>query len=97
MRFDWFGGHSFPRALGASLRVGFALLLSVGLNFSVEASPKTLSSRDRSFREFVDLLWPLAEERGVSRGTFDCAFAAVSFDPRIVENANEQAALRSRL
>jgi membrane-bound lytic murein transglycosylase B len=91
MCFDWFGGHSFPRALGGSLRVGFALLLSVGLNFSVEASPKTSSSRDRSFREFVESLWPLAEERGVSRGTFDCAFAAVSFDPRIVENANEQA------
>jgi peptidoglycan lytic transglycosylase B len=91
MRFGRFGGHSFPGALGAALRAGFVLLLSVALTFSAEASPKRLLSRDRSFREFVASLWPMAEERGVSRQTFDCAFAGVSFDPKVVANTKRQA------
>ena len=37
-----------------------------------------------AFEKFVASLWPLAEQRGVSRSTFDRAFAGVSFDPKVV-------------
>ena len=73
------------------LRIGFVLLVSGCLAFSAEASPKRQSSRDHSFREFVASLWPMAAERGVSRQTFDRAFLGVSFDQRVVADANKQA------
>jgi membrane-bound lytic murein transglycosylase B len=54
------------------------------------ASDRPASSRQPTFREFIDALWPLAEKRGVSRATFDNAFAGVSFDPQVVGNAQSQ-------
>ena len=36
------------------------------------------------------LLWSRAEERGVSRLTFDAAFAGVSFDPKVVAMTQAQ-------
>src|SRR5277367_4789989 len=79
--------------------VSFALLrafiVAVGLSgvaFSADAaaSKKSVRTQQASFREFIDALWPLAEERGVSRVTFDKAFAGVSFDPKVPANAESQ-------
>ncbi len=43
-----------------------------------------------AFEKFVASLWPLAEQRGVSRSTFDRAFAGVSFDPKVVAMTEAQ-------
>jgi peptidoglycan lytic transglycosylase B len=51
------------------------------------ASPR---SRQASFREFIETLWPLAAERGIERATFDRAFAGVSFDRQVVAMAQSQ-------
>ena len=43
-----------------------------------------------AFEKFVASLWPLAEQRGVSRLTFDRAFDGVSFDPKVVAMTEAQ-------
>src|SRR5208337_1131350 len=53
-------------------------------------APHKPAARDRSFHQFVASLWPLAQECGVSRATFDRAFAGVSFDPKVAAAADEQ-------
>ncbi len=80
------GGQGRRKGSLNSVRAGFILLLSGLLAFSAGASPKK-----PSFREFVASLWPLAEERGISRATFDRAFMDVSFDSKVVADANGQA------
>ena len=74
------------RIRGELLCIGFVLFLSGWLAFPADASTKR-----QSFQEFIASLWPLAEERGVSRATFDRAFLGVSFDRKVVANANIQA------
>jgi lytic murein transglycosylase len=46
---------------------------------------------DRDFRAFLQGLWPLAKAKGVSRATFEQAFAGVSADPKIEELTRRQA------
>ena len=53
-------------------------------------APNPFRPHQPTFREFVDALWPLAEDRGVSRATFDNAFAGVAFDPKVVASAESQ-------
>ncbi|MGH6864039.1 MAG: lytic murein transglycosylase, partial [Methylocella sp.] len=43
------------------------------------------------FQEFLQSLWPLAEQKGISRGTFDSAFAELAPDPAISVASNRQA------
>ena len=44
-----------------------------------------------AYSAFVARLWPLAKGRGVSRATFDQAFAGVDPDPKVVELTRKQA------
>jgi membrane-bound lytic murein transglycosylase B len=78
----------------ASLTVVRALIIALGLSgIAVAASAaanKSVRPHQPTFREFIDALWPLAEERGVSRATFDTAFADVAFDTKVVASAESQ-------
>jgi membrane-bound lytic murein transglycosylase B len=71
----------------------FIALLAAGLAFQASSagSGQFAPSVDRSFRNFIASIWPLAKERGISRKTFDKAFAGVTFDPKVVANAQNQA------
>lgn len=71
------------------------ILSSVGLPANAAASRQSprarghtfqelIAAREKAFQGFIAALWPLAELRGVSRATFDRAFAGVSFDPKVV-------------
>ena len=71
-------------------RLSVLVLLTGCLACSATASGKKPYARDRSFQNFVSSLWPLAEERGVKRETFDRAFANVSFDPKVVAKTIKQ-------
>ena len=77
-----------------SLRAAsFALLSAVTIalgSASAATADRPAPSYQPTFREFIDGLWPLAEKRGVSRPTFNAAFAGVSFDPQVVANAQSQ-------
>src|SRR5574340_1121139 len=86
-----FGTCLFP---GAAFALLSALLLAIGLSsvaFSASAAGlRSVSSRQAGFHAFIGALWPLAEKRGVSRATFDAAFAGVSFDPQAAAMAQSQ-------
>jgi peptidoglycan lytic transglycosylase B len=79
---------------GVSLAMLRAFIVALGLSgvaFSVSAAGNQLERPHRTtFREFIDALWPLAEERGVSRVTFETAFVGVSFDPKVAASAESQ-------
>ncbi len=53
--------------------------------------PRPASARSQSFSGFVAGLWPEAHARGVSRATFDAAFARVEPDPTIMARTHRQA------
>jgi len=56
-----------------------------------QAQEKLASARqEQAFRDFVASLWPDAEGLGISRATFDAAFAGVAFDPKILAYARNQ-------
>ena len=82
-------------AFGAALALLRAFIVALGLSgvaFSARAAApnKITGSQQAAFRGFVETLWPLAEARGVSRATFDSAFAGVTFDPKVAASAESQ-------
>jgi membrane-bound lytic murein transglycosylase B len=91
------------RAASAFLRACFVAVIasSLGLPADAAASKRAVHARERAFQQFVAArerafelfiaaLWPLAEQRGVSRATFDRAFAGVFFDPKVVAMTGAQ-------
>jgi len=79
------------RGAFALLRAFIVALGLFGVAFSASAANnKSARPSQATFREFVDALWPAAEERGVSRAIFDKAFAGVTFDPKVVASAESQ-------
>ena len=56
------------------------------------ASPTIAPASPQSgdFARFIASLWPRAQARGVSRATFDAAFAGVTPDPAVAANASRQ-------
>jgi len=65
-------------------------LASLALPSDAAAGRRPAHSHRDPFREYVASLWPLAQQRGVSRATFDKAFAGVSFDPKVVAMTETQ-------
>lgn len=93
----------FRGAALALLRACFAALILSSLGFPSNAATSRrsvhvqghafqefIAAREHAFQEFIAALWPLAEQRGVSRATFDRAFASVSFDPNVVAMTGAQ-------
>ena len=73
------------------LRICTVALGLAGLVVSASAAVRRpVHSHHDPFREFVASLWQSAEERGVSRRTFDAAFKGVSFDPKVVAMTEAQ-------
>ncbi|MGD0184396.1 MAG: lytic murein transglycosylase [Roseiarcus sp.] len=71
-----------------------ALALAVAAALAFHPAPARAAadkSSEAAFETFVADLWPLAEARGVSRATFDAAFAGVTFDPGVVAHTTAQA------
>jgi membrane-bound lytic murein transglycosylase B len=63
-------------------KAGFALVCALLLPGAAPAADK--------FQSCVESLWPSAKAKGVSRNTFDKAFAGLTFDPEVIEQANYQ-------
>jgi membrane-bound lytic murein transglycosylase B len=81
----WGAALTLLRAL-----IGALALSSVAFSAVAAAPNKTAGSQQAAFRGFIETLWPLAEARGVSRPTFDSAFAGVTFDPTVAASAGSQ-------
>ena len=84
-----------PSVWGAALTLLRAFIVAlalsgVALSADAAAPNKIAGSQQAVFRAFVETLWPLAEARGVSRPTFDSAFAGVTFDPTVAASAESQ-------
>ncbi len=71
--------------------VSAILALTGSLAFAASGPKPTPSALDRAFRAYIAGLRPMAETLGVSRKTFDRAFAGVAFDPRVVAETKQQA------
>jgi lytic murein transglycosylase len=59
-------------------------------SINASAKPATAKPANASFDAFVKGLWPLAQQRGISRATFDAAFRGVTPDPSIVALTRKQ-------
>ncbi len=68
-----------------------AALVAAALFFHPAPARAGAAPSEEAFRQFVADLWPAAEARGVSRATFETAFAAVTFDPGVVAHTLNQA------
>jgi membrane-bound lytic murein transglycosylase B len=85
---------------GAASILAHALIVTLGLSGAAFSAGATAPSKitgskisgfhQVAFRGFIETLWPLAEARGVSRPTFDSAFAGVTFDPTVAASAGSQ-------
>lgn len=84
------GVKSGPKpAAAAAASSGPVTTASIG-----KPSQATAQAADRSaqgsFSAFVAALWPQARERGVTRATFDVAFAGLTPDAKIIELTRKQ-------
>ncbi len=82
------GGVRTLRRLCA-LALAFSLL-ALSASAATTKRPVHPHGHRHPFEEFIASLWPLAEQRGVSRATFDRAFAGVAFDPKIIALTEKQ-------
>jgi membrane-bound lytic murein transglycosylase B len=73
-----------PQADSAILRFLLALMLVAVLCVSAHAQVSP------SFEPFLRTLWPDAQSRGISRKTFDLAFAGLTPDPRVAATTTRQ-------
>lgn len=74
--------------------IAFPKFASAELTAIPPKKPVMAAAADKKllrFRNFVSELWPIAKARGVSRETFDLAFADVTPDPQVIELTQKQA------
>jgi lytic murein transglycosylase len=84
-------GRIVTMRLSTLFAAGVALVMVCLAVPAGAAQKKAPNAQERAFRQFVQSLWPSAEQRGVSRTIFDRAFDGVSFDPEIVAQTTQQA------
>jgi membrane-bound lytic murein transglycosylase B len=58
---------------------------------ALEPPTSRVAPSSEGFQEFLQTLWPLAAEKGISRATFDAAFAGLEADPAAPAASNRQA------
>src|SRR6185503_8912068 len=70
------------------LRILAALALVVSI--SAHALGQDAAPRDPAFEKFLSELWKDAQAQGITRATFDKAFAGVTPDPRVIATTKKQ-------
>ncbi len=87
------GARAARIVLATVVGLGLAVLASgrAEARLVVHPSHQAIANRGHDFPGFVASLWPEAERRGVSRATFDAAFAGVTPDPSVIEKTHRQA------
>ena len=58
---------------------------------ALESAAGQTAPSPEGFQEFLQTLWPLAEQKGISRGTFDAAMAGLNPDPALTAASPPQA------
>jgi membrane-bound lytic murein transglycosylase B len=67
-----------------SSALAFALALVASLPAGAQDGPP------QAFKAFLEELWPDAQAKGITRATFDLAFAGITPDPRIMGATRRQ-------
>ncbi|HUI20853.1 MAG TPA: lytic murein transglycosylase [Methylocella sp.] len=79
-------------ALARLVALGLALWgVSASRNFAGTNTVLGAPAPSASFQEFLQTLWPFAQQKGIMRATFDSAFAGLELDPALVTASNRQA------
>ncbi len=71
------------------LRKVYTLALALMLGCAT-ANAQQQPNADDSFASFLQQLWPDAKAQGITRATFDAAFAGVTPDPRVIAATKRQ-------
>jgi peptidoglycan lytic transglycosylase B len=75
----------------AITRLVLLLALALAIGHAAPAAPQTATSPDTAnFDAFLASLWPDARARGITRATFDLAFAGIAPDPRVIAATRRQ-------
>src|SRR3954470_3770898 len=69
------------------LRTLAALIFAL---FAISAQAQPPAPRDPAFDKFLAELWKDAHAKGITRATFDNAFAGVAPDPRVIATTKKQ-------
>src|SRR6476660_4141241 len=67
-----------------------ALALVVFVMLAGAAAAQQPAPRDPAFEKFLAELWKDAQVKGITRATFDKAFAGVAPDPRVIATTTRQ-------
>src|SRR5215203_2751271 len=60
------------------------------VSLTVPALAQQPAARDAAFEKFLSELWKDAQAKGITRATFDRAFAGVTPDPRVIATTSRQ-------
>jgi len=60
------------------------IALVLALTAAAHAQPQRPPAADAAFHKFIAELWKDAQAKGITRRTFDLAFAGVTPDPRVI-------------
>lgn len=82
-----------PKRIDVIAAAAIALCFSAQLAPAVGQAPSAGQDANgfAGFAEFLNALWPAAEQKGVSRATYDAAFAGIEPDPSVPLASNRQA------
>jgi membrane-bound lytic murein transglycosylase B len=85
--------HAMQRfsALFSQITRRSRVLLATALLCAVGSSATAQSSGVQTFEEYLQSLWPRAQQMGVSRATFDRVVPTLTFNPRVVQLDRNQA------
>jgi membrane-bound lytic murein transglycosylase B len=67
-----------------------ALVLMLAMTAAAQAQPQRLPAPDPAFQKFLAELWKDAQAKGITRQTFNTAFAGVVPDPRVIALTTRQ-------
>lgn len=79
--------HAFFRAAAV---VSAMVMMSAAMPPALAQVQGAGQAEAAGFQRFIQQLWPLAQQRGISRATFDAAFRGVTPDPSIVALTRRQ-------
>ena len=82
-------GHSRSAGVATVMIYVLAIVLSLASTATALAQPQ--DGKGTEFRSYIQKLWPQAQARGVTRQTFDLAFAGIEPDPSVLALTQRQA------
>ena len=67
-----------------------ALVMTLVFTMTAQAQPQRPAPAEVAFQKFVAELWKDAQAKGITRQTFNLAFAGVTPDPRVIAQTTRQ-------